>query len=449
MLKMGCAKVDTTPDFPVYLRGYGFRNRKTDTIADRLETGVIALEQDGKTILLITADLEGIHIDRCREISERIKKEFGIGFPNLFISSSHTHFSPGFSAYAVTVPGGKLPMEMYPPDEDYFEFWYAHTREAVRQALEDMEVVTIESAAIPVPGIAFNRRTIRKSDGMVETNYTLPENPDDYHFTPIDPEFTVWRFLQGDRLKAVIGRYGCHPVSGTDKFYEISSDYPGAFQRAVQREYGCPGFFLLGTAGDVVPMNRSSQTRHDMGEILARLIHLNDLQFRPEPDLPVAATSFTVRGTLKRIAETDDLEGYWQQALKEARRTAGESKAPGENTAYLQLREAEYRYLITKRFGAKEFDIPVQLLRLGRRLLVGLPFEILTDFGLKLREACPEALIVSMTGGYEDYLPLAADFEKGGYETESEANFLPDTGDRILAECIRKIRDFASSSKNN
>ena len=130
-------------------------------------------------------------------------------------------------------------------------------------------------------------------------------------------------------------------------------------------------------------------------------------------------------------------------------RTAGESKSPGENTAYLQLREAEYRYLITKRFGTKEFDIPVQLLRLGRRLLVGLPFEILTDFGQKLRAACPEALIVSMTGGYEDYLPLAADFEKGGYETESEANFLPDTGDRILAECIRKIRDFASSSKNN
>ncbi|MBR4884492.1 MAG: hypothetical protein IKZ33_04185, partial [Lentisphaeria bacterium] len=338
MLKMGCAKVDTTPDFPVYLRGYGFRNCKTAVIADRLETGVIALEQEGKTILLITADLEGIHIDRCREISERIRKEFGIGFPDLFISSSHTHFSPGFSAYAVTVPGGELPLEMYPPDEDYFEFWYAHTREAVRQALEDMEVVTIESAAIPVHGIAFNRRTIRKSDGMVETNYTLPKNPDNYIFSPIDQEFTVWRFLQGDRLKAVIGRYGCHPVSGTDKFYEISSDYPGAFQRAVQREYGCPGFFLLGTAGDVVPMNRSVQTRRDMGEILARLIHLNDLQFRPEPDLPVASTSFTVRGTLKRIAETDDLEGYWQQALEEARRTAGESKAPGENTAYLQLR---------------------------------------------------------------------------------------------------------------
>ena len=449
MLKMGCSKADTTPDFPVYLRGYGFRNRKTAVVADRLETGVIALEQDGKTVLLITADMEGIHIDRCREISERIKVEFGIGFPDLFISSSHTHFSPGFSAYAVTVPGGELPLEMYPPDEDYFEFWYAHTREAVRQALEDMEVVTIESAAIPVPGIAFNRRTIRKSDGMVETNYTLPKNPDNYIFSPIDQEFTVWRFRNGDRLKAIIGRYGCHPVAGTDKFYEISSDYPGAFQRAVQREYNCPGFFLLGTAGDVVPMNRSVQTRRDMGEILSRMIHLNDLQFRPEPDLPVIASSFTVRGTLKRMAETDDLEGYWQQALNEARRSSVAGKAPGEDTSYLNLREAEYRYLIAKRFQSKEFDIPIQLLQLGKKVLVCLPFEILTDLGQKLREACPEALIVSLTGGYEDYLPLAADFEKGGYETESEANFLPDTGDRILAECIRRIRNFSSSSKNN
>ena len=446
MLKLGCAKADTTPDFPVYLRGYGVRSRKTAVAADRLETGVIALEQEGRTVLLITADLEGIHIDHCRLIGERLRKEFGVGFPELFISSSHTHFSPGFSAYAVTVPGGELPMAMYPPDEAYFEFWYARTREAVRRALDDREAVTMESAAIPVPGIAFNRRTVRKSDGMVETNYVLPENPDDYLFNPIDPEFTVWRFRHGDRLKAVLGRYGCHPVSGTPLLYEISSDYPGAFQRAVQREYGCPGFFLLGTAGDVVPMKRSLQARRDMGEILARMIHLNDLQFRPEPDLPLAASSFTVRGTLKRLAETDDLEGYWRQALEDARRTAVAGKAPGEDESYLKLRDAAYRYLIAKRFGAKDFDIPIQLLRLGRRVLVALPFEILTDFGLKLRAACPEATVVSMTGGYEDYLPLAADFAKGGYETESEADFLPDTGDRVLAECVKQIRDISSNT---
>ena len=442
MLKVGCAKADTTPDFPVYLGGYGFRNRKTATAADRLETGAIALEQEGKTLLLLTTDMEGIHVDDCRRIGERIRKEFGIGFPELVISASHTHFAPGFTPYAVGVVGGELPLGMYPPDERYFEFWYGRVREAVRRALDDREEVTLEYAAIPVPGISFNRRTIRKSDGMVVTNFELPEDPEAYRFSPVDPELSVWRFMKGNTPKGILGRFSCHPVAGESLLYEISADYPGAFRRVIREEYGCPGFFLLGTAGDVVPMKRSPRARVYMGEVLARMIHLNDLQFRPEPEFRLEARSFAVRGTLKRVATAADPEEFWRRALAEAEKIAVPGRTPDEDKAYLKIRDAAYRYLITKRFGSKEVDLPVQLIRLGGRILVALPFEILTEIGTKLRAACPNALILSVTGGYEDYLPLAADFAMGGYETEAETDFLPDTGDRILAACIEAVRKF-------
>ena len=56
MLKMGCAKIDVTPDFPVFLRGYGARKQKTTLVEEPIEVGVIALEQDGKKVLMITAD---------------------------------------------------------------------------------------------------------------------------------------------------------------------------------------------------------------------------------------------------------------------------------------------------------------------------------------------------------------------------------------------------------
>ena len=32
MFKMGCAKCDVTPEFPVYLRGYATRNKLTDKV---------------------------------------------------------------------------------------------------------------------------------------------------------------------------------------------------------------------------------------------------------------------------------------------------------------------------------------------------------------------------------------------------------------------------------
>ena len=138
---------------------------------------------------------------------------------------------------------------------------------------------------------------------------------------------------------------------------------------------------------------------------------------------------------LTRFPDTDDLEGFWRRALEEARPLSPED-------AYLPLYEASSCYLLAKRFGKREFDFPVSLLRLGNETLVFLPCEVLTDMGLALRRACPEALVVSLTEGYEDYLPLSADFAKGGYETDSEADFTPDTGDRVLAACIDAVTKY-------
>jgi len=434
MLKMGCAKIDVTPDFPVFLRGYGARKQKTALVEEPIEVGVIALEQDGKKVLMITADNLGIQVEDCRKITARIQEEFGIGGADVMISCSHTHFAPGFTGYAVTFPDGELEQGIYPPDTAYFNFWSAKLRIAVRAALDDLEEVSLDYAVIPVSGIAFNRRTVKKSDGLVKTNYTLPKNLDDFNFSPIDEMFYVWRFRKGNRPKGILGRYSCHPVTGGAEYYGISADYPGYFKQCVQNEFGCPGFFLLGTAGDVVPMRRNGQSRRDLGEILGRSIRLNELNFRKADDFKLATGNFTVRGTLVRIANHATMEQDYQAALADAKKYPHEYRP--------ELAEASNRYLTAKRFADRNFDIPIQLLRLGRHVIVGLPFEVLTAIGLELRAACPEAVIASVTGGYESYLPLAADFPKGGYETDNGANFEPETGNRVLAACIEEVKKF-------
>ena len=106
------------------------------------------------------------------------------------------------------------------------------------------------------------------------------------------------------------------------------------------------------------------------------------------------------------------------------------------------LNETAQRYLVTSRYPREGYDIPIQLLRLGAQVVVFIPFEVFTDIGFALRSAVPEAAIVSISGGHEGYLPLAEDFPKGGYETAFGATFAPDTGDRILAECVKQIGLF-------
>jgi len=436
MLKMGCAKIDVTPDFPVYQRGYGARNQKTVLVENPVEAGVIALEQDGRRFLLITADLVGVPYRNCRIIYERLKQEFGIGWPEVVISASHTHFAPGFGPYVITFSGGALERGVYLPDDEYFEFWFAKLRIAVRAALADLEEVTLSSAAVPVSGIAYNRRLIRKSDGVVQTHYTLPENLDDYDFSPIDETFHIWRFNKGNRPKALLGRYGCHPVTGGAEYYGISADYPGCFKQCVQNEFGCPGFFWLGTAGDVVPMRRNGHSRQDLGEILTRAIRLNELNFRAENDFILDATGFTLHGTPVMVLD----HGRREELLQAAFAAAAQSAEP-YNAA---LSETAQRYLVTSRYPQSGYDIPIQLLRLGGKVAVFIPFEVFTDIGLALRKACPEAVIVSISGGHEGYLPLQSDFALGGYETQFGATFAPDTGDRLLAACVEEIGNFQS-----
>jgi hypothetical protein len=48
-----------------------------------------------------------------------------------------------------------------------------------------------------------------------------------------------------------------------------------------------------------------------------------------------------------------------------------------------------------------------QLLRIGRRVSIAcLPFEVLAEFALRAKAANPSAMIVTISGGYEGYMPL-------------------------------------------
>jgi len=50
-----------------------------------------------------------------------------------------------------------------------------------------------------------------------------------------------------------------------------------------------------------------------------------------------------------------------------------------------------------------------------------------------MKERFPHSVLVSCAGGYQGYLPLAYEYERGGHEaSELSAHFAPETGDRLL-----------------
>ncbi len=434
MLKMGCARADVTPAFPVYLRGYASRNRVTCDVEETIEAGVIALEQNGKKTLIITVDSLGIELNYCQKIYKEIAAAAGIDYPNILIACSHTHFAPNFGGFTVYFPHGELELGNHPADTRYYEFFMSKLIPAVKYAVADLEEVELLQADIPVSSIAFNRRTVRKSDGLVTTNYMYPADPENYDFSDIDTCMHVWKFMRGSAPKAVLARYGCHPVTGGYNSYGISADYPGYFKEYIQEKFHCPGFFMLGTAGDVVPMQRNNESRKDIGEVMASSIRLAGRAFRNTTDFKLKTAASTIKVISRNQNKSkEEITQQWQDELAQTR-----IDQKYKDSFYT----AGMAFEVYNEFGGHEADLPIQLIQLGDRTIAALPFEVLTVIGKKIREVFPAAAIVSCAGGYECYLPTAADFPKGGYETYTGTVWAENTGDNVIDKTIEMLKNF-------
>ena len=104
-------------------------------------------------------------------------------------------------------------------------------------------------------------------------------------------------------------------------------------------------------------------------------------------------------------------------------------------------KDLEEAMRLEERHPEKEFTVPIRFLRLGDKVLCGVPFETLSAISLRLKEANPEAVLTSITGGYEGYLPLREDFAHKGYECAFGATHVaPGTGDAVLECAIRESR---------
>lgn len=93
--KAGVAKVAITPAGPIWMAGYGARNKPSEGVRQDLYAKALALQDEtGKNTVLVTLDLVGIKRELSDQIAERCRKQFGLPRDRLALNSSHTHSGP-------------------------------------------------------------------------------------------------------------------------------------------------------------------------------------------------------------------------------------------------------------------------------------------------------------------------------------------------------------------
>ena len=409
--KAGAASVDITPELPMWMSGYGNRNRPGDKVDHPIHAKALALEDArGQSIVIVTLDILGLPRLVRQAVEKKVAAQFGLKPAQLLLNASHTHTGP----------------EIRVVDSLFAKLDPAHTERVLkyRAVREDKIVQAIgEALAHRTPaalafgqaqaGFAMNRRE----------NYALPKgdfrsgkvpNPEG----PVDHDVPVLQVSDATgKLVAVLFGYACHNT--TLDGYAFTGDYAGFAQSDLEASHpGAVALFMQGCAGDQNPHPRRDQIKGLTGVELASQ-HGRTLAIAVE----AALQSFPrpIESQLESLLETVDLDYLPPPTREELQeRVKSPTRAIKENAqAVLEVLERDGRL-------ATSYAYPIQVVRFGRQMtLVALTSETTVDYSLRLKREIPGPglWVAGYSNDFIGYIPSKRVWTEGGYEAGEALQF--------------------------
>ena len=387
--KTGAAKVDITPSEPIWLAGYGSRDRPVAEVLQRIYVKALALRDDsGRVSVLVTSDLLGFTAGLSKRVADRVQTKHGISRAGLAFNASHTHSAPVVGG--MLRPAYKLGPEHIPPIKRFTEKLEDQVVEVIDKAIADLEPATL-SFEQGLAGFAVNRRRARRDKRH------LPSPVD--HDVPV----LVAKDSAG-KIQAVVFGYACHAtvLSG----YEISGDWPGWAQEAVERMYpGAVGLFVAGCGADSNPLpRRSVELAKRYGETLAFAV-----------DLVVKGTMQPVEGNLKVAFEHVPL-AFQPPPTKEEL----EWRIKTEQS---ESRKRHAEFILEKLKGdgklPTEYPYPLQVWQFGDDVtFIVMAGEVVVDYSLRFKKTYGwnNTWVAGYSNDVFAYIPSERILHEGGYE---------------------------------
>jgi hypothetical protein len=400
-LEAGVARVDITPQGPVYMAGYAARKTPSEGVDLPLQAKALALrDQRGNTILWITADIIGFDRPFTEKVVRRICEQHCLPRDAVALFASHTHTGPTLKVSAEGFKERDVDPESAAAKNN-FAFRADLEEKLVRLAADALKKMAPAEAWFGVGRTTFamNRRE------KTATGYKIGINPGG----PTDKTVPVLRVAGawgGPPIAIVVG-YACHNTTLTEKAMRLSGDYAGFAQRRIEESHpDAVALFLTGCAGDANPEPRGTlDLAREHGRELADAVETT-LEAPMTPLMGNLASAFTER--------TIHFAGPVDRAAYEAR-----LKVPGSS------RQAHARRIVAALESGKtiqaDYAYPVQAFALGEKLtIVTLAGEVVADYAIRLRKELGTANERLWVAAYANdvfgYVGSARVIREGGYE---------------------------------
>lgn len=466
-LLAGAAEVDITPPPGMPKAGHSKNAHDGNGFRTRLKARVVHLRSGRSSVALVACDLLSgsaiVHHALAREISDT-----DVPISGLLLAATHTHAGPGqfsgsefYNRWASNRGGF---------DPDYTGFLVAQLSTAVHGAVANRVPAKLAFGTTDVWGYTRNR-----SLGAHVNNSNIDDKRLEAQrkYAAIDPVLRMIRVDDSDGPLAAFSWFSCHGtgISHHDHSYnaDVWAYLNGELADRVQEATGRRPISgsVVAAHGDMTPAVRPGMLVFPEAERVGRGIGAAaaDLHARLADSL---SDDIEIAAGLREIDLSVDpvVDGITLPPP-----AIGLPKAAGatENTTFLLGKLPAFRP------GSKNLHtngphgpklvvpgewlrdrlvapvdtfpqvIPVQLLRIGRAAVIGLPFEVTVEAGRRIAAAVGDgAFVSSLANDHCDYLTTAEEYAAQHYEGAS--TLFGAQQQAFIAGCVRDLAASLSAS---
>lgn len=425
----GAGHADITPEVGGLLYGYNDTTYST-SCHDPLEIRALALRTDGETpILMLSFAVGDFGTGACTQTREEIARACGIPLENILASATHTHSAPNVSGIA---GWGDV-------DRPYLEgILIPGAVKAAKDAITSLipaefSIVWGESE------IGINRRELTE-DGRI----FLGQNP----WGPQDKTMTIIRFRSTETKNGIfqLVHYGCHGTAAGNN-HEITRDWIGIMTDRLTAETGIPTGFWNGCVGDIGPRIANGATTGDIRHVeelggraaLDAVRIAKQFAHAPYETAPVRLHAEEIALPVRPLPAKETVDAYMSTHDRDAHYV----NIDGLIHAYMCAASDVYA---SGESNPTEKPLPVSVVTLGDAVsFCPVPYELFSEICLRIRRhgPCRHNLALSITNGFEAYLPTKDAVSRGGYEVDcfcyGNVAALDDNTDTVLVQHFLRI----------
>ncbi|MFH1923216.1 MAG: hypothetical protein ABIP48_25420, partial [Planctomycetota bacterium] len=467
----GWASESITPEGPVAVGGQ-YHTRISGEVHDPLFATALAIEtRDGDRVIdqavIVSCDLSVIRRKTQEQVRELVGKQIpDLDVEKIFLAATHTHTAPALTdteetdlhpydfvrSWAYRIPAGETGVVR---PAQYLAFLAERISRAVVEAWKARKPGGV-SFALSHAEIAHNRRAVY-ADGTARM-YGNTNDPAFSHIEGVSDHSVdvlfFWR--DGGRLEGLAINVYC-PTQEVEGEKYLSADFWYDARKLLRERYHADLYILplVGAGGDQSPhllWNKQAEAamrgRRNLSsreEIARRIVRAVD------DVIDVARNDVLTELPFEHRTERVPLP-VWQ--VSDERYAQAQSLYEAGKDKTDELESPDYIYWRVSRTMIDRYDYQkkdphymaeLHLLRLGDLAMATNPFELYTDYGVRIKARSPavQTMVVQLAADCAAYLPTERAVLGGGYSARIDDGVVgPEGGTVFVEETTRILKEM-------